>query len=56
MRMETDPTYEFEFFLAQKLGCTVADLQAMSHNEFVGWCVYYGRLAQKQQIAAAKGR
>lgn len=46
---------EFEYFLAQKLGMTVARLRAeMPAAEYVGWTVYYGRLAQKQEIAAAK--
>lgn len=45
---------EFEFFLAQKLGRTVAELREMDHGEWVGWCVYYGREAQRQQLAMAK--
>ena len=49
--MEAAPSLEFEFFLAQKLGRTVADLRAMSQAEFTGWEVYYGRLAQRQELA-----
>jgi hypothetical protein len=49
--METDPTLEFEFFLAQKLGRTVADVRCMGNAEFVGWQVYYARLAQAAQLA-----
>lgn len=53
LAMETDPTLEFEHYLAQKLGKTVAELRCMDHDEFVSWTVYYGRLAQRQEIAAA---
>lgn len=56
MEMETSPTLEFEFFLAQKLGRTVAELREMEEIEFVGWCVYYGRKAQREQLAMAKAR
>jgi hypothetical protein len=31
----------FDFFLAQKLGCFVADLDRMSNAEYVGWAAYY---------------
>lgn len=54
--METDPTFEFEFYLAQKLGRTVDELRLMSAEEFTGWSVYYGRKAQRAELAAAKGR
>lgn len=44
-------------YLAQKLGMTVARLrQEMSNAEFVRWDVYYGRLAQQQELAAKRGR
>lgn len=49
--METDPTTEFEFFLAQKLSRTVAEVRQMSAHEFIGWSVYYGRRAQERQLA-----
>lgn len=53
--MENDPSIEFEFYLAQKLGKTVDQLRTeMSAEEFTGWSVYYGRLAQKNEIAMAK--
>lgn len=31
----------FWFFLAEKLGKTVHELQQMPHAEFVGWQAYY---------------
>lgn len=54
LAMETDPTLEFEFFLAAKLGRTVAELRTMSGAEFTGWAVYYGRDAQRKQLASLK--
>jgi len=52
--METNPELEFEFYLAEKLGRTVAELRQMDQAEFTGWSVYYGRKAQRQQIEMAK--
>lgn len=55
LAMETSPDLEFEHYLAQKLSMTVARLRAeMSAEEFVHWSVYYGRLAQRQEIELAK--
>lgn len=55
--METNPDREFEHYLAQKLGMTVARLRAeMSAEEFMRWSVYYGRLAQKQELEMAKAK
>lgn len=51
MAMETNPELEFEFYLAQKLGRTVAELRQMSQAEFVGWGIYYGRKAQREELA-----
>jgi hypothetical protein len=52
--METEPALEFEFYLAQKLGRTVAELRrGMDNAEFVYWQVYYGRLAQARELAMA---
>ncbi len=53
--METDPELEFEFYLAQKLGMTVARLrQEMPQAEFVQWHAYYARKAQREELEAAK--
>ena len=55
--METIPGLEFEFFLAEKLCRTVAELRAsMSNMEFVEWSVYYAREAQRKQLAERRGR
>lgn len=35
---------------------TVADLRTrMPADEFVRWSIYYGRLAQREQLAARRG-
>lgn len=55
--METDPTLEFELFLAQKLGMTVARLRVeMGNQEFIEWSVYYGRKAQREKLETAKAK
>lgn len=55
--LETNPDIEFEHYLAQKLGMTVARLRAeMGAEEFMRWSVYYARLAQRDEMAAAKRR
>jgi hypothetical protein len=55
--METEPEVEFEFFLAAKLGMTVAEMQdRMSGDEFMRWSVYYGRKAQRDELAMSKAR
>lgn len=52
--MEESPTLEFEFFLAQKLSMTVDELRhRMGAEEFMHWQIYYGRLAQEQELAMA---
>jgi hypothetical protein len=57
VRFEQDPTTEFEFFLAQKLGMTVARLRAeMTNQEFMEWGVFYARKAQREELEIAKGR
>lgn len=53
---EADSELEFEFFLAQKLGLTVARLrEEMSADEFVHWHIYYARKAQREELAQKKG-
>jgi len=54
--MENNPELEFEFYLAQKLGMTVAQLRAeMPNQEFVEWATYYGRKAQREELERLKG-
>lgn len=48
---------EFEFYLAERLGRTVAELRAsLSQREFVEWGVYFGRKAQRQEMAVKTAR
>ncbi len=43
---------ELEFYLAEKLGMTVADLRRrLSAQEFMQWTVFLGRKAQRQELA-----
>ncbi len=56
--MEDDPGLEFDFYLAQKLGMTVAHMrEVMGHDEFVYWSTYYARIAQRRELEhlASKG-
>lgn len=56
LAMESDPTLEFDHFLAEKLGQTLATIEAMPVREYQRWVVYYGRRAQHDEIAAARAR
>lgn len=50
--IEENPEVELEFYLADRLSMTVADLRRrMGQREFVGWYVYLGRKAQIQELA-----
>ena len=55
LEMENDAEVEFEFYLAEKLGRTVAEIRTMDHLEFVRWGVYFGRKAQRRELAAKRG-
>lgn len=56
-----NPDAEYEFYLAEKLGMTVEELMTgrkcpLSAYEFMQWQIYYGRVAQRKQLAAEKAR
>lgn len=54
---EKSPETEFEFYLATKLGMTVARLRAeMSQAEFAAWSIYYQRIAQQQELEQNKAK
>ena len=58
LEFETDPELEFEFYLAQKLGKTVAQMRAeMNNEEFMRWAIFYGRKRQRenQKVVASSG-
>lgn len=53
---EAKPDLEFDFFLATKLHMTVEDMRdRMSNQEWLEWSIYYGRIAQREQLRAMKG-
>lgn len=55
--MEANPDLEFEHFLAQKLGMTVAAMrEQMSNEEFVRWDIYYRREAQRREAELLKSK
>jgi hypothetical protein len=57
LRMETDPAFNLEYVLAEKIGCTVRELrQRMPMEEFVGWGVFLGRRAQARELAQLRAR
>jgi len=52
LRFETDAAFHFDFFLAEKMGCTVGELQRrISADEWLAWSIYYGRRAQQRELA-----
>lgn len=53
--LANDSELEFEFFLSQKLGMTVARMRSeMDNSEFVMWGMYYSRKAQRDELAARR--
>lgn len=49
--MEADPSTEFDHLLAEKLGMTVERMRReISSAEYLDWCVYYARKAQREQL------
>ncbi len=48
---------EFEHYLAEQLGMTVARLRReMSQAEYLRWSVYYGRKGQRMQLEQLRAR
>lgn len=54
LRLENEPGLEFEFYLAQKLSRTVAELRGMGNDEFVLWTRFYARKAQADELERLK--
>jgi hypothetical protein len=54
--LEDDAEVAFEFYLAEKLHRTVAEIREMDNDEFMRWGVYFGRKAQQQELAQKQGR
>lgn len=55
LEFDDDLDAEYEFFLAGKLGMTVAQLGEMDNAEYVRWVVYHGREMQRRELAAKGG-
>lgn len=56
-RLLTDPTLEFEFYLATKLGMTVSRMRdEMTNSEFIHWAAYYERKAQREELEMLKAK
>ena len=49
--LENDPDLEFEFYLAETLSMTRAEVLEMDQAEFVLWSRYLARQAQARQLA-----
>lgn len=48
---------EFEFYLADRLRMTVAEMRVrMSALEFIQWGVYHGRKAQRAELELKRAR
>lgn len=48
----TDPSLEFDHYLAEKLHCTVEEMrERVSGAAYVRWAMYYARKAQRTQLA-----
>lgn len=49
---ETNPDIEFDFFLADRLRMTVAEMRAtVSAEEWRYWNTYHGRIDQRRELA-----
>jgi len=54
---ENDAEFEFEFQLAARLHMTVGDLRKKMDNwEFAAWAIFFGREAQRRQLAEAQAK
>lgn len=49
--LATDSELEFEFFLAHELKTTLSTIRLMDNAEFIHWAMYFGRIAQKKELA-----
>jgi hypothetical protein len=55
--METRPDLEFDYYLAERLGRSVAEMRrSVSAAEWRGWSVFYARKAQRRELELAKVR
>jgi len=53
----TDNSLHFDFYLAEQLGMTVAQVREnVSHIEWLHWVSYFKLQAQREELEAKKGR
>jgi hypothetical protein len=45
---------EFQHHLGEKLGKTITEIEDMPHREYIRWYVYFGRKAQRAELAAKR--
>ena len=51
LAFDADDELEMEYFVAAELGMSVARLRVeMPNDEFVRWCVFYARKAQRREL------
>lgn len=43
--------YVFDFFLADRIGCTLGQLDAMPHTEYLGWISFHKVRQQQEELA-----
>ena len=55
LRFETDGDFAFSFYLAEKLGKTVDEIDRMPALHFMQWAVWFGRKAQQRELANRGG-
>lgn len=54
---EDDPGVDFDFFLADRLRMTVAELRArVDAHEWRQWLTWHGRRAQQQELAQKRAK
>jgi hypothetical protein len=51
LRLETEPDFHFDFFLAERLRLSLDEVRRMPAQEWMEWGVYFGRKAQQQELA-----
>lgn len=50
MKLETEPDFFFDFFLAEKLRLTLSEVRDMPAEEWSQWAIYFAKKAQQQQM------
>jgi hypothetical protein len=56
IRLETDAAFHFDFFLAEKLHLSLAQVRGLPAREWMEWSIYFGRKAQQRELAMMKAK